>query len=98
MLRVTEELGELRRWAEQHGGAPCRKRDGTLALCFGAVPDIALPVDWGEFETNFVLARCVLVYDDAPGCTHCFVGPLADARAYVAAAPPRTSGVAGPTP
>jgi hypothetical protein len=98
MLRVTDDVVELRRWAQEHGGAPCRRRDGTLTICFGAVPDAALPVDWGEFEANFVLAGCVLVYDDAPGCTHCFVGPTVDARAYVAAADPRASGSAGPTP
>jgi hypothetical protein len=98
MLRVTDDLLELRRWAEVHGGAPCRRRDGTLTLCFGAPPDAALTVGWDEFEVNFVLRGNVLVYDDAPGCTHCFVGSLAEARAYVAAADPRASGVAGPTP
>ena len=98
MLRVTDDLLELRQWVEARAGHPCRRPDGALALCFEAIPAPALLVDWGEFEATFVAARCVLVYDDAPGCNRCFVGPVSEAQAYVAGADPRVSGAGGPTP
>ena len=98
MLRVTDDLLELRRWAEERGGIPCRRLDGRLALCFGDGERPGLIVGWDEFESNFVLSRGALVYDDAPGCTHCFVGTALEARAWVAAADPSTSGSAGRTP
>jgi hypothetical protein len=98
MLRVTDDVLELRHWAEERGGRPCRDPGGRIGLCFGGDPAPALTVGWDEFETNFVLARSVLVYDDAPGCNHCFIGAATEARAYVAAADPRASGASGPTP
>jgi hypothetical protein len=98
MLRVTEDLVEVRRWAERHGGRPCRRLDGTLELCFVEDPAPALSVGWDEFETNFVLTRCVLVYDETPGCTRSFVGPAGEARAYIRSLDPRLSGAAGDTP
>jgi len=96
MLRVTEDVLEVRHWAEERGGSPCRRPDGHLTLCFGADPSPAIPVGWEEFEPNFMLGRCVLVYDDSPGCNHCLVGTMEEARAYVAAADPRLTGAATP--
>lgn len=98
MLRVTEDLLELRRWAEERGGTPCRAPDGRIGLCFGCDPSPAIAVGWDEFEANFCIGRCVCVYDDAPGSKQAFVGDAAAARAFIAAADPRVSGVAGPTP
>jgi len=98
MLRVTEDLIEVRHWAEHHGGRPCRRLDGALALCFGREASPGLVVEWAEFESNFVLGRCVLVYDEAPGSHRCFVGPEREARAYLDALDPCTRGAAGPTP
>ena len=98
MLRVTDDILELRHWVEERGGSPCRSADGRLGLCFGADPSPALPVGWDEFEPTFVLGRSVLVYDDAPGCNHCFVGTMEEARAYVAAADPRITGNAPGVP
>jgi hypothetical protein len=98
MLRATDDLIELRHWTEERGGRPCRRPDGTLTLCFAADLASALPVGWDEFETTFVRSRQVVVCDDAPGSTRCFIGTSAEARAYIAAANPRYSGFAGPTP
>ena len=98
MLRVTDDLIEVRHWAEHRGGRPCRRPEGSLALCFGATPDVGFPIGWDEFESNFVLGRYVLVYDEAPGSVRSFVGPEADARAYIASLDPRISGAAGYVP
>jgi hypothetical protein len=98
MLRVSEDLLELRHWAEERYGHPCRHPDGRIGLCFGADPSPALPVGWDEFEANFCLGRCVFVYDDSPGCNHVFIGNVNEARVYVASADPHVSGTAGPTP
>jgi hypothetical protein len=98
MLRVTEDLLELRHWAEERNGRPCRHPDGRIGLCFGGDPRPALAVGWDEFEANFCLGRYVVVYDDSPGCSHVFLGSVEEARAYVASADPHVSGAAGPTP
>ena len=98
MLRVTEDVLELRRWAEEGGGDPCRYPNGRITLCFGRDRGPALPVGWDEFEANVCLGRCVFVYDDAPGCRHVFIGTADEARRYVASADPHVSGAAGPTP
>lgn len=98
MLRVTEDILELRHWAEERQGSPCRFPDGRISLCFGRKLGPALPVGWDEFEANFCVGRCVFVYDDSPGCNHVFIGTADEARAYVSSADPRVSGAAGPTP
>jgi hypothetical protein len=97
MLRVTDDILEVRTWVEERGGRPCRSQDGRLGLCFGTRVD-ATPVGWDEFEPTFVRCRNVLVYDDAPDCTHHFIGNEDEARSYVASQNPRLSGAAGPTP
>jgi hypothetical protein len=97
MLRVTDDILEVRHWAEERGGTPCRRADGKVALCFGDRLDVSV-VGWDEFEPTFVLGHSVLVYDDAPDCTHHFIGSPDEARAYVAAQNPRLSGAAEPTP
>ncbi len=98
MLRVTDDILEVRRWAEERGGRPCRDAGGRVGLCFGADPSPAACVGWDEFETNFEVSHDVLVYDDAPGCSHCFIGTAAEARAYVERSDPRSRGAAKPTP
>ena len=98
MVRVTEDLIEVRRWAEHRGGQPCRRPDGSLAFAFRDAISPGLPVGWDEFETNFVLARCVLVYDESPGSPRCFVGPAESARAWIRSLDPRLSGAAGDIP
>ena len=94
MLRATDDVLELRHWAEERGGSPCRLLDGGLALCFEAAERPGLAVDWAEFEANFVVARSVCVYDDAPGARRCFVGTVAEARAFVARDCERVAGLA----
>ncbi len=97
MLRVTDDVLELRHWAEERKGFPCRRPDGRIGLCFGSRLD-AVMIGWDEFEPTFCVGRCVLVYDDAPDCTRWFIGSAQEARAYVAAANPRLTGAAEHTP
>lgn len=97
MLRVTDELVEVRRWAEARGARPFRHADGGLALEQGE-PDAAVAVDWGEFESAFRLGRSVAVFDEAPGSCTSYVGTKEEARAYVARAAPHASGASGRTP
>ena len=87
MLRVTQDLIEIRRWAESRGGHPCRDL-ATGKLRFGFAGDEACDargVGWDEFESLFVLGRAVFVYDASPGGRRWFVGDEAAARAYVSA-------------
>lgn len=86
MLRVTTDVLEVRRMADLHGLRPCRdERSGALTL---ARPGerCAVHVGWDEWEPAFRWARCVLVYDDAPGLQTAFVGDEEAARRWVAAA------------
>jgi hypothetical protein len=98
MLRATDDILELRHWVEERCGQPCRFADGKLGLCFGEELAGATLVGWDEFEPTFCAGLCVFVYDDSPGCNHHFIGSREEARGYVAAADPRASGSAGPTP
>lgn len=85
MLRTTQDILELRRWADARGARPCRDEVSgrlTLAVLDGRVTRVC-EVGWEEFEPAFVTRREVFVYDDAPGCTRCFVGSLDEAHAFV---------------
>ncbi len=93
MFRTTEDVVEVRRWAEAHGLRPCRdERTGRLVL----VPagQDGCDVGWEEFEPAFLASREVLVYEDGPGRARCFVGPPDEARAYLCGA--RVDGPAAP--
>jgi hypothetical protein len=84
MFRATQDVVELRRWAELRGARPCRDAEsGQLQLAFPDGACQSVEVGWDEFEPAFVYAREVFVYDDAPGGRRCFIGPLADAQAFV---------------
>lgn len=86
MLRTTQDVVELRRWAESRGGRPCREgRSGRLGLAFAGEP-CPFPVGWDEFEPAFCASRSVFVYDEGPGAHRFFVGPQDEAHAFVAAA------------
>ncbi len=93
MYRTTQDVLELRRWAEAHGAVPCRDAaTGRLVLSFPA-ERCGEEVGWEEFEPTFVTCRYVFVHDDAPGSDRCFVGPADEAHAFVcggagASAPP----------
>jgi hypothetical protein len=96
MLRVTDDILELRGWGAERGGLPCRLPDGRLTLCFGDDPSPALEVGWGEFEATFCAGRSVVVYDDAPGARACFIGNPLEVRDYVQRADARLTGGAPP--
>ncbi|WP_242395653.1 hypothetical protein [Anaeromyxobacter oryzisoli] len=88
MMRTIEDVVELRRWAEAHGARPCRDRaSGRLVLALPGEcepPERDAPgVDWGEWESTFLIWRCAFVYDDAPGSSRCFVGPAQEAHAFL---------------
>ncbi len=86
MLRVTEDVVEMRRWAEAHGAHPCRDAaTGRIRLAMGDDPCV-VAVGWDEFEPAFCAGRSVFVYDDAPGSPRFFVGAADEARRYVSAA------------
>lgn len=85
MFRTTQDVVELRRWAEMRGARPCRDdRTGRLALVMPNRPGgCALEVGWDEFEPTFLASGEVFVYDDAPGHARCFIGPAAEAHAFI---------------
>jgi hypothetical protein len=84
MLRTTQDIVELRHWAEARGAQPCRdEASGRLGLALPGQPCSAREVGWDEFEPTFMLSRCVFVYDDAPGARRFFVGGAEEAHAYV---------------
>ncbi len=86
MLRTTEDVVEIRRWAEAHGAHPCRDEStGRLQLAFTGDPCSAQEVGWDEFESTFLVWREVFVYDDAPGACRAFVGPVDEAHRFVEA-------------
>ncbi len=83
MYRVTQDVVELRRWAEARGAQPCREtRSGRIALAFAGEP-CAFPVGWDEFEPTFCVSRAVFVYDEAPGSRRHFLGSEGDAHAFL---------------
>lgn len=84
MLRTTQDVVELRHWAELRAARPCREpRTGSLLLALPGVPCDGQEVGWDEFESTFMWTRAVFVYDDSPGARRCFVGGEADAHAFV---------------
>ncbi len=83
MFRTTQDVVELRRWADAHGARPCRdERTGRLVLVLPGQA-AACEVGWDEFEPTFLVAHDVFVYDDAPGRPRCFIGPAAEAQAFI---------------
>jgi hypothetical protein len=85
MLRTTQDIVELRRWAEARGARPCRDPgSGRLGLAVPGVPCTAQEVGWDEFEPAFAWLHAVFVCDDAPGARRWFIGSIEDAHAFVA--------------
>jgi hypothetical protein len=83
MLRVTDDILELRCWAEARGARPCRDvGDGHLRLTFPGDSCGAVEVGWDEFEPTFCASRSVFVWDDTPCSRLCFVGNEEEARAW----------------
>jgi hypothetical protein len=84
MLRTTEDLCEMRRWAEMRHARPCREEDrGTLRLALPGQPCAAREVGWDEFEVTFRMSHSLFVYDDSPGASRCFVGTADAAHAFI---------------
>lgn len=85
MLRTTQDVVEIRRWAEARGGRPCRdEADGRLVIALPGEPCDAREVGWDEFEPTFCILGCVFVYDDSPGARRMFVGTPEAARDWMA--------------
>jgi len=89
MLRTTQDIVEIRRWAEGRGARPGREEaSGRLVVAVSFPAGGVREVDWAEFEPTFMGCGAVFVYDDAPGASRCFVGPRAEAQALVEAEMP----------
>ncbi len=87
MLRATDDVAEMRHWAEERGARPCRgPRDGRLALAMPGEGCPGIEVGWDEFEPTFCIGRCVFVYDDAPSGRTWFIGSEREAREFAARA------------
>jgi hypothetical protein len=83
MLRVTQDVVEIRGWVQSRGGWPVRRLDGRIAIGFRGEVRRGVDIEWGEFEPNFCVGRWVFVYDDAPGSARWFLGSAEEARRYV---------------
>jgi hypothetical protein len=84
MLHVTEDVVEMRAWAESRGARPSRHPGtGRPGLAFPGEPCEDVLVGWGEFEPAFRIGHLVLVYDEAPGSRRWFIGSEAEAHAFV---------------
>ncbi len=84
MLHVTQDIMEVRRWAQAHGARPCRdEATGRIGLAHPGDP-CAFEVGWDEFEPAFCTTHSVFVYEDGPGARRFFVGGAEEAHAYVA--------------
>jgi hypothetical protein len=83
MLRVTQDVVELRGWVQSRGGWPVRERDGRITVSYPGDRGRAAEIGWEEFEAVFCSCGWVLVYDDAPGSRRCLVGSVEEARAFV---------------
>jgi hypothetical protein len=95
MLRVTQEVVEVRRWAESRGARPCREEaTGRIWLVYAGEACTAREVGWDEFEATFKVGRSVFVYDDAPAGRRFFVGDEGAARAFVGEAERAHGGLA----
>ena len=89
MLRATQAVTEIRRWAEARGGRPCRdEASGQIGIALPGLPCEARDVGWDEFEVTFRVTGCVFVYDDAPGSRRMFVGAPDAARAWMSGGGP----------
>jgi hypothetical protein len=85
MFRTTQDVVELRHWAESRGARPCRdEATGRLGL---VIPGHACPatqeVGWDELESTFMVSRSVFVYEDAPGGHRWFIGSSDEAHAFL---------------
>jgi len=83
MLRVTQDVVQVRSWVEARDGWPCRRLDGRVALNFPGEICRGLEVGWGEFEPNFCAGRLVFVHDDVAGSRAWFIGSPGEAREFV---------------
>jgi hypothetical protein len=84
MLHATEDVVEMREWADSRGARPSRHPGtGRLGLALPGEPCEDVLVGWGEFEPAFCTSRLVFVYDEAPGSRRWFIGTEAEARAFV---------------
>jgi hypothetical protein len=83
VFRTTQDVLEIRRWAEMHGARPCRDlHTGRLRLVLPG-QDPECEIGWDEFEPTFLHHHDVFVCDDAPGRPSCFVGATAEAQAFI---------------
>lgn len=82
MLRVTQEVVRVRRWAEERGGTPCRRLDGRIALNLPGDICRGVGIGWDEFEPVFCAGRLAFAHGEA-GSRTWFIGTPLEAREFV---------------
>ncbi len=84
MLRSTQDVVEIRWWAEQRDARPCRdEASGRLGIAFPGTRCGEYLVGWDEWETTLLVRGLMFVYDDAPGARRAFVGTPEEAHRFI---------------
>jgi hypothetical protein len=84
MLRSTQDVVEIRRWAEQRDARPCRdEATGRLGVAFPGSRCGEYLIGWDEFESTLVVCGFVFVYDDSPSARRVFVGTPDEAHRFI---------------
>jgi hypothetical protein len=81
MLRVTQDVGLVRRWAEERGGRPCRRLDGRVALNLPGDICRGVEIGWDEFQPVFCAGRLAFVHGEE-GSRTWFIGTQREAREF----------------
>jgi hypothetical protein len=99
MLRATDDIIDLRHWAEARGARPCREpATGRLLLAFQGEARSGDDIGWDEFEPIFCHSHRVFVYDDRPGSRMHFIGEELDAQDFFARVAETGQSSASPEP
>jgi hypothetical protein len=92
MYRTTQDVLELRRWAEARAVRPCRDESTGRLVLARPGQGLVCDVGWEEFEPAFLTRHDVCIYDEAPGSALCFVGPPEEAAAFLCSCPAPATG------
>lgn len=82
MLRVTQDVVQVRRWAEERRGRPARRLDGRIALNLPGDICRGVEIGWDEFEPVFCAGRLAFAHGEA-GSDLWFIGTPREAREFL---------------